>query len=796
MMSRWKIRFRLQVWTVIGAAAVLLAVVGWGYYSAREAAIRETRERALFVAESASAMLDGSLLQISGFIEGVADSLAGIGLSISLEQLRSMQKQMVVKNPEVFGVCLALMPEEALPAGWTGRAPYTFREADGKIGFCDLSDGGTDYTKEDWFRLVQERGEAVWTRPLWWEGVLMVTYSHPIWVGEQGAKRLAGVATCDLTLDWLQVRLEALPTGADGYAVLMDRTGLFVSHPNRELVLHKTIFDVAEERGTPYLEEIGRRMVAGEKGIEEHTGYATARPAWVAYLPLTSTNWIFAAVVSRDGLRQKLDRLFCDQLLLGSLGLVALATMLAFIARSITFPIEKLCAASADLAAGNLETRVPAQQGGDEISELARCMEVMRSEILRQMNDLAESTASRERMMSELRIAHDIQMSLVPAKFDPLPQFPRLDLFAALRPARQVGGDFYDYFLTPSGELVVLVADVSDKGVGAALYMAAARSLLRSFFRAETHREAQAVLKKINEELAPNNPKSMFVTLFCGVLDLDQRTFRFSNAGHNPPLLLSPDGTPEWIEEARSAPVGMFPTTRYGSSERVFVGGEYLVLYTDGITEAEDKQSEFFGEDALEKVVREAAAQGASCEEMVAAILVAVENFTREAPVSDDQTLLVMKISAPPAPAEKASMELVWEAEFAKSPPQVEAALDELEEALGARGAGGETIYMTRLALEELGTNACKADLSGEGTIRVRVFLGADARIEIHDDGAAFDPLVDAPSPDLDAPLADRRVGGVGLHLLRSLAVEFDYRRRDGWNCTSLTFREGEGGRA
>jgi sigma-B regulation protein RsbU (phosphoserine phosphatase) len=792
-MSRWKIRLRLQVWTVSCAVVVLLAVVGWGYLAARDAAIRETRERAQFLAEGASAMLDGSLLRVAGIVEGVADSLAAGGLVLPLEELRALQAKTVEANEEVFGVCLALSADHPLPPGWTGRAPYTFRKTDGQLGFRDLSADPEDYLQEDWFRLVQERQEPVWTRPYWWDGVLMVTYSHPIFVGQEGARQLAGVATCDLTLDWLGARLAALPTGADGYSVLMDQTGLFVSHPNRELVLVKTIFEVAAERQMPHLEQIAHKMVAGEKGVAAHIGYATGSPAWVAYLPLTSTDWIFAAVVSHDGLRQRLAQLSREQLLLGVLGLVALSTMLVFIARSITSPVEKLCVTSAQLAAGHLSTPVPTQKGGDEIAELARSLEIMRSEIVRQMDDLAASTASRERMESELRIAHDIQMSLVPNGFEPRPEFSWLDLFATLEPARQVGGDFFDYFLTPSGELVVLVADVSDKGVGAALYMAAARSLIRSFFRSDTADTAATVLDKINQELAPNNPKSMFVTLFCGVVHAQKRSIRFSNAGHNPPLLLSAEGTTEWIEDARSAPVGMFPGANYRLAERCFVGGEYLVLYTDGITEAENHEGAYFEEAALERIVRAAAAQGASCQEMAEAILAGVDHFAEGAPVSDDRTLLILKIAPALNQAVPSQPETMWQTEIPKSLSRLQETLDELEETLATRGIGDSILYQTRLALEELGTNACKADPTGRGVILARLFFnGTEARLELEEDGEPFDSLAEGPPFAPEKSLEKRQVGGVGLHLLRSMATAITYQRRGNWNCTTLTFRNQE----
>jgi sigma-B regulation protein RsbU (phosphoserine phosphatase) len=794
MSVRWNIRNRLLASSALVGACVLVAVVGWGYFSVRHSAVQFTRDRALFVAESASAVLDGYLLRQQGRIEGVAFGLMARGLNLTQAQSREIIETVLREDPEIFGVCIALDPDFPLPDGWTagGRAPYAFREKSGEIVFRDISGDGSGHAGENWFQLVKERDAAVWTKPYWWDGVLMVTYSYPLRVWDNGTRRFAGVVTCDLTLDWLDKKLADLPVGTDGYALLMDRSGLFVSHPIRELVLAKNFFEIARERGSDEMRALGERMVAGGRGVEEHTSYVTGKRGWIAYLPIASTDWIFVAVVSHDSLNRRLAGIAWQQAGIALAGLVLLAAALALVARSITRPIEQLTAASRALADGHLDAKLPAGGGGDEVADLARCMETMRQEIRRRMLEIAESTAVRERMESELRIAHDIQMSLVPKTFPPMPERPDVDLHAALLPAREVGGDFYDFFPTASGCLAVIIADVADKGVPAALYMAATRILLRSLFQSDADPDAGKILGTLNRALATDNPTGMFVTLFCGILDPVDGSFAFANAGHNPPLLVREDGSVVWINEGRRPAAGAIANVRFATETMTVRRGEYLVLYTDGITEAENGRGGFFGEDALGEVVRREAGRGVSCEKMIAEILAGVARFAGDAPVSDDRTLLVVRRKHPDDRPGGHPGEPLWQCEIPKRTEDVGRALDGMERALETGGCGPDILFASRLVLEELATNSCKADRSG-GThkMSVAVHLHPAPMMVFCDECSAFDPLGDAPGFDPSAPLDARSPGGVGLHLIRSFAEDITSRREDDGMRIAVTFKTG-----
>lgn len=783
------------------AAVVLLAVVGWGFLLARQMAIRDTRERALFLAESAAGLLDGMLFRLTGTVAGLADALSAGDLDFSYTQMLRLQENVIRDHPGIFGVGVVLAPQISLPRTWPGPALYSFRKQDGTMGFHELGADDGDFRLKDWYRLVEERREATWTKPYWWGEVLMVTYAYPLWQEIDDEREFAGVVTCDITLDWLDEELADLPIGENSYAMLLDRQGMYVAHPMKELILNKTIFEVAEERRDPALAERGRRIIAGQRGIEEHTIFITESQGWLAYMRLEAADWIFAAALSHDSLRREINRIARQQILVGFLGLVALAGALLWIARTITRPVEELSVASRELAEGHLDVPLSVSPGGDEVAELGRVLERMRQEINRRMQELAESTAQRTRMESELLIARNIQLDLVPQTFPPLPERPELELFAKLMPAREVGGDYYDFFPLDAEHLVIVVADVAEKGVPAALFMSATRSLVRAFFHSKPTPSAASVIQQLNLELSAENSKSMFVTIFCGVLHLTTRRFVFVNAGHNLPLVLHPDGTSEWIQDARGPAAGAWAGACYSQGERVLLPDEVLVLYTDGITEAENNRGEFFGEVALVNRARSLLQKDCSCEEIVREILSDVSAYSQAGGGGDDCTLLALRLhrtetSSPNMPAEFSSP--LWHEEVPKDLGALLRALDSLERKLIESGAGADRIYQARLVLEELGTNAIKAHerqgdtserVRGEGRIRASYYdCEKAAQMVVEEDGSAFDPWHDAPAFDPRQPGNERSGGGVGLHLLRSLSEHVEYSRQDGWNRICVFF--------
>ena len=265
---------------------------------------------------------------------------------------------------------------------------------------------------------------------------------------------------------------------------------------------------------------------------------------------------------------------------------------------------------------------------------------------------LMDATAARERVEGELRAAHDIQMSILPKM--PLPsQHAEFCLCAVLAPAREVGGDFYDFFEIDEGHLCVVIADVAGKGVPASLFMAVIKTLIKA--KAMYGRSVAEILAEVNEEIARDNDQTMFVTVFCGVLDLNTGELTYANAGHNPPLLLSRGAAPTFLPVNRQPALGAMDGVSYQDEKLILLAGDRLLLYTDGVIEAANPSGDFYTEARLLSEANRFAAQ--SVRTVLEETLASVHAFANGAEQSDDITVMLLEYRGrrqirPPSPGE------------------------------------------------------------------------------------------------------------------------------------------------
>lgn len=389
--------------------------------------------------------------------------------------------------------------------------------------------------------------------------------------------------------------------------------------------------------------------------------------------------------------------------------------------------------------------------------------------------ELDKNTAAREKVEKELRAAREIQMDILPKVFSPFPGKPEIDLYAVLQPARQVGGDFYDFFFNSEDQLCFVIGDVSGKGVPAALFMAAAKTLIKS--TAHTVLQPDRILDIVNRELSADNDTCTFVTVFLGILDSKKGRISYVNAGHNPPLIILREGEPDFLKGAASTAIGIYEDSIFTSDTFQLMPGETILLYTDGVTEAFNQKEEQFSEERLQKEA--ANLQKNSMRELVTAILREVESFTGNVAQSDDITMLALKYLP------VAELTLVLKNER----PEIQPALRKVTVFLTEHELSPEIIHDFRLSLEEILENIINHAYEDDGKHHIEIeieltpeFLTARTK----DDGKPFDPTGHI-DPDKDKPFAERQIGGLGIHLVRSLMDEIKYSYNQGRNVTFIS---------
>jgi serine phosphatase RsbU (regulator of sigma subunit)/uncharacterized membrane protein len=312
-----------------------------------------------------------------------------------------------------------------------------------------------------------------------------------------------------------------------------------------------------------------------------------------------------------------------------------------FAVKMLTSPVSRLCAVAKNIGSGDFQTSeiYPVAKRNDELGELARTVQHMVESLKDYIRELQATTTARERIESELRVAADIQMSMLPRTFPPFPDRKEFDIYAMIKPAREVGGDLYDFFFVQPNKLCLIVGDVCGKGIPAALFMAITKALLKTAGMAGS--SPDQMLSQTNNILNPENDTSMFVTIFCAILDTQTGELIFSNGGHPPPLLGNNKSGFQYLSVPRGFVIGPLPDMVFTCQSLVLNPGDSIFLYLDGVTEATDINNQLYAEVRLREALTKAKDAGPIG--MVKAIQEYIETFVGDAPQADDITMLALR---------------------------------------------------------------------------------------------------------------------------------------------------------
>lgn len=494
------------------------------------------------------------------------------------DSLMRVTQRIVADNPVVKGSTVALVP------GYSKKyplySPYTAAKPDGSMESLSLATEEYNYPAQEWFTKPIELDGGYWSEPYFDEGggnILMVTYSLPV---KDADGRIAAVLTADISLDWLTEMVGSVHVYPTAFSMVISRAGQFMVCPAETLVMKSSVQEFAGQmEDSAAIAQLNNAMLSGQSGSMEIRSQGLVHHVFFA--PVSRTGWSLSIVIPDEEIFGKLKSVGQRVMLLQILGILMIILILRSVARN-------------------------------QIKYKA-------------LNE------RKEKMQSELQIAHNIQMSMIPKIFPAFPERKDLDMSAMLVPAKEVGGDLYDFFIRDE-HLFFCVGDVSGKGVPASLVMAVTRSLFRSLSNRE--KSPATIVTQMNDSMSDMNESNMFVTLFIGVLDMKTGHLDYCNAGHNAPVLFTDHIS--MLEVEPNLPLGIIQDFQYKEQSVQLKNDDALFLYTDGVTEAENIHHELFGEERMEAVLH----TRRSAQEHLKAMRNAIAAFVGEAPQSDDITLL------------------------------------------------------------------------------------------------------------------------------------------------------------
>lgn len=581
------------------------------------------------------------------------------------DRLMTLVERTVAQNPRIRSCGISFV-EGFYPGKGRCYMPYAIRRDSSTIEVVNFGPEREGYLLEDWFLEGLKAEKGFWSEPFFERNdtiTPLVAYIHPIH-DKQG--RSVAVIGADISLDWMREKLDEADlkllsqqwSGYDKkrkdrievwmpYSMLISKKGRFIVHPDEKRIINDSIGSIVKASKDTTLVVVSQRILAGEKSsdyeITDDYNYECedfdGRGGYVFFTPIKHTGWslvLFTPEKSIDLIAYVLGGVLVFFIILAVL-IVWLVSRYSI--KRTAKPLKQLATSANEVAKGHFDTPLPTIKYNDEIHLLRDSFEDMEKSLTRYVDELKSTTASKAAIENELKVAHDIQMSMLPKIFPPYPERNDIDIYGSLKPAKDVGGDLFDFYIRDN-QMFFCIGDVSGKGVPASLVMAVTRSLFRNI---SVHTaEPEQIVYALNEALAEGNETNMFVTAFVGVLDLANGHLRYCNAGHDSPLLLG-QGV-DVVPCDPNLPLGVDAGWNYSLQELTMERQTTIFLYTDGLNEAENNAHVQFGTERVTNLAEELLAEDKNQPaEIIDKMAEAVRAFVGEAEQSDDLTMLAIQ---------------------------------------------------------------------------------------------------------------------------------------------------------
>ncbi|MFR7821101.1 SpoIIE family protein phosphatase [Candidatus Pseudoruminococcus sp.] len=440
---------------------------------------------------------------------------------------------------------------------------------------------------------------------------------------------------------------------------------------------------------------------------------------------------------------------------------VLFALIYFLIKKLVVENIQKINDALGKITGGNLNVYVDVRTNEEFVS----LSDDINSTVLTLKGYIAEAAA---RIDKELEFAKTIQSSALPCVFPPYPERTDFDIYASMVPAKEVGGDFYDFYLIDENHLAFLIADVSGKGISAAMFMMKAKTLIKSY--ADREKDVAQILTRANNELCEGNDADMFVTCWMGIIDFRTNIVSFANAGHNAPLIRHKDGSFEYLKVRSGFVLAAMEDIKYHKGEFELLPGDEIFLYTDGVTEAINSDKEFYGDARLEKYLNTLG--DIEAEKICKNVKADIDSFVGDAPQFDDITMLCLKIMPKNIIRVKPSLDTMQDV------------IDFVENILESADVPKKVIYKMNIAIDEVYSNIIRYSGADDASVECSLANGK-ITLTFIDNGSPYNPL-ENKDPDTSLSAEEREIGGLGIFMVKKTMDDIKYSFEDERNILVL----------
>lgn len=553
--------------------------------------------------------------------------------ALNKEALLLHLKHTLIENPSIHSICFVQNPD----SGGQPTLMYSEREQ-----FAKREIEGSDFLFQDWYQIPTISGKQQWIEP-WFDadgkGVLMISHAMPLYTG----KNVSGVLRFDIELSYLQSLIIHSSSFRVGNSFLVSSTGTLIAYKDPALVMNQTLFSMAQEFNDPDLSSLGHAMVNGESGHIFIAGKSSMAQSWVYYHPLKSNRWSVGIDIPKRDLMRSMNLILVIQTLSSILIFCTVVFIIYARALNVSRPLRTLAIAADQIGSGDFEAALPSSDKSSEIKRLTQSFVSMQKSLKDYITNLKITTEEKNKIRGDIIYASEIQTNLIPKNTGNPLGIKDLRAYGILEPADDIGGDLYDYFLIDEDHFCFVIADVLGKGIIAAMAMTMVATLLPSIV--QHYKSPPELLSKLNNFLCRNNVEGSFITVLLGVLNLKTGELQYSNSGHVPMFIRKIDRSYTRYYETHSTALGVFDHIEIGSDTIQLDKGDEIILFTDGITEAQNAQDEFLGIGGLEAIIENL--HNPNPKTTATSILDAVHKYAKGSTHKDDITLLVIDYKHP-----------------------------------------------------------------------------------------------------------------------------------------------------
>lgn len=668
---------------------------------------------------------------------------------------------------------------------------YAYRNKENKVVLDEsFNSEKYDYHNQGWYKQIISKvtpeNNVIWSDPYYenqGSNTLMITVGTGIYVDG----KLIGISTVDWEISTIIEDISKMKPLERTFSMYKNGSEI----KNSFALIGSKEDDYIIATSDPYLNNdnlIGHSLSEVPWYADNLYGITYITYHNVKYIPFYKTlrnGMVFVICIPKTEIFRGIDNYYKQMLIvLLLIGFIIPALLYLSMNRYIINPIAKLTDIAHKISNGedvNIKIENP-----EEFARLASTYDKM-------TKDIKSITQERAKINSELSIAKSIQASSLPNVFPPFPDKNEFDIFASMEPAKEVGGDFYDFYFISDTKFMFLIADVSGKGVPAALFMMTAKTLINNL--SQINASPKRLIEDINNKISKTNKEGLFITMLAGIADIKTGELNIINCGHNLPLIKRQNGNYEYLKLNSNIPLGVFENMEFEIYNTVLNAGDIIFTYTDGVTEATNLNNEIYGEQRLVEflnTVKESAPI-----EISKKVKHSIQEYTDSAPQSDDITMLIFKYNGGVNVGVNVGVNMGVNMGVNNMKTFSQLVTQEnyktfytwLHNAFQEWNLNDDLANKLDMCAEEIFANvAFYAYPEKQGMIDVTLTKAEDNIIfEFKDKGIAYNPL-EKPDPDITLPPEERPIGGLGIFMVKKLADKIYYRRENNNNILTLNF--------